>query len=87
MENKNNKTEITPNEALIDGLSFITQKLYGFVDGKRTNFMPISELLVTLALPQNKNEDEINSEDVFCAVGKVLDILDSMKKRRDSKIH
>lgn len=87
MENKNSKTEITPNEALIDGLSFITQKLYGFVDGKRTNFMPVSELLVTLALPQDKKENDINSEDVFIAVGRVLDILDSMQKRRDSEIH
>ena len=86
MENKNSKTEITPNEALIDGLSFITQKLYGFVDGKRTNFMPVSELLVTLALPQDKKENDINSEDVFIAVGRVLDILDSMQKRRDSEI-
>ena len=86
MENKNSKTEITPNEALIDGLSFITQKLYGFVDGKRTNFMPVSELLVTLALPQDKKENDINSEDVFIAVGRVLAILDSMQKRRDSEI-
>tara|TARA_B100001057_G_scaffold383005_1_gene389131 strand:- start:588 stop:851 length:264 start_codon:yes stop_codon:yes gene_type:complete len=87
MENKNSKTEITPNEALIDGLSFITQKLYGFVDGKRTNFMPVSELLVTLALPQDKKENDVNSEDVFIAVGRVLDILDSMQKRRDSELH
>ena len=87
MENKNSKTEITPNEALIDGLSFITQKLYGFVDGKRTNFMPVSELLVTLALPQDKKENDINSEDVCIGVGRVLDILDSMQKRRDSEIH
>ena len=87
MENKNKKTEITPNEALIDGLSLITQKLYGFVDGKRTNFMPVSELLVMLALSQDKKENNLNSEDVFIAVGRVLDILDSMKKRRDSEIH
>lgn len=84
MENKNNKTEITPNEALIDGLSLVTQKLYGFVDGKRTNFMPVSELLVMLALSQDKKENNLNSEDVFIAVGRVLDILDSMEKRRDS---
>ena len=30
-ENFNN-LEITPEDALIDGLSFITQKLYGFLN-------------------------------------------------------
>ena len=49
MENdKNNRIEITPQEALIDGLSFITQKLNSFVDNRKMNLMPISELLLRL---------------------------------------
>jgi hypothetical protein len=84
-KNNTNNLEITPEDALIDGLSFITQKLYGFFDGKRTNIMPISELLLRLTIPSNKKE--INSEDVFIAVEQIVSILDSMKKRRDSGLH
>ena len=84
-KNNTNNLEITPEDALIDGLSFITQKLYGFLDGKRTNIMPISELLLRLAIPSNKKE--INSEDVFIAVEQIVSILDSMKERRDSNLH
>ena len=84
-KNNTNNLEITPEDALIDGLSFITQKLYGFFDGKRTNIMPISELLLRLTIPRNKKE--INSEDVFIAVEQIVSILDSMKKRRDSGLH
>ena len=84
-KNNTNNLEITPEDALIDGLSFITQKLYGFFDGKRTNIMPISELLLRLTIPSNKKE--INSEDVFIAVEQIVSILYSMKKRRDSGLH
>ena len=84
-KNNTNNLEITPEDALIDGLSFITQKLYGFFDGKRTNIMPISELLLRLTIPSTKKE--INSEDVFIAVEQIVSILDSMKKRRDSGLH
>ena len=84
-KNNTNNLEITPEDALIDGLSFITQKLYGFFDGKRTNIMPISELLLRLTIPRNKKE--INSEDVFIAVEQIVSILDSMKERRDSNLH
>tara|TARA_E500000178_G_C16782211_1_gene644138 strand:+ start:229 stop:492 length:264 start_codon:yes stop_codon:yes gene_type:complete len=84
-KNNTNNLEITPEDALIDGLSFITQKLYGFFDGKRTNIMPISELLLRLTIPSNKKE--INSEDVFIAVEQIVSILDSMKERRDSGLH
>ena len=84
-KNNTNNLEITPEDVLIDGLSFITQKLYGFFDGKRTNIMPISELLLRLTIPSNKKE--INSEDVFIAVEQIVSILDSMKKRRDSGLH
>ena len=84
-KNNTNNLEITPEDALIDGLSFITQKLYGFFDGKRTNIMPISELLLRLTIPRNKKE--INSEDVFIAVEQIVSILDSMKERRDSGLH
>lgn len=84
-KNNTNNLEITPEDALIDGLSFITQKLYGFFDGKRTNIMPISELLLRLTIPSNKKE--INSEDVFIAVEQIVSILDSMKERRDSNLH
>ena len=80
-----NNFEITPEDALIDGLSFITQKLYRFFDGKRTNIMPISELLLRLTIPSNKKE--IHSEDIFIAVEQVVSILDSMKERRDSGLH
>ena len=84
-KNNTNNLEITPEDALIDGLSFITQKHYGFFDGKRTNIMPISELLLRLTIPSNKKE--INSEDVFIAIEQIVSILDSMKERRDSNLH
>ena len=74
-------------EALIDGLSYICQKLFEFFDGRKTNLMPVSQLLVTLALPFNKNYHEVTNEDVFRAVEKVLGILDTMEKRRDANIH
>ena len=84
-KNNTNNLEITYEDVLIDGLSFITQKLYGFFDGKRTNIMPISELLLRLTIPSTKKE--INSEDVFIAVEQIVSILDSMKERRDSGLH
>lgn len=83
-ENSNN-LEIMPEDALIDGLSYITQKLYGFFDGKRSNIMPISELLLRLTIPRHKKE--INSEDIFVAVEEIISILDSMKQRRDSGLN
>lgn len=84
-KNNSNNLEITPEDALIDGLSFITQKLYGFFDGKRTNIMPISELLLRLTIPRHKKE--INSEDIFVAVEQITSLLESMKERRDSGLH
>tara|TARA_B100000401_G_scaffold261234_1_gene177751 strand:+ start:377 stop:640 length:264 start_codon:yes stop_codon:yes gene_type:complete len=84
-KNNSNNLEITPEDALVDGLSFITQKLYGFFDGKRTNIMPISELLLRLTIPRHKKE--INSEDIFVAVEEIISILESMKERRDSGLH
>ena len=84
-KNNINNLEITPEDALIDGLSLITQKLYGFFDGKRTQIMPISELLLRLTIPRHKKE--INSEDIFIAVEQITSILDSMKERRDSGLH
>lgn len=84
-KNNSNNLEITPEDALIDGLSFITQKLYGFFDGKRTNIMPISELLLRLSIPRHKKE--INSEDIFVAVEEITSILESMKERKDSGLH
>tara|TARA_B100001057_G_scaffold101060_1_gene98148 strand:- start:374 stop:640 length:267 start_codon:yes stop_codon:yes gene_type:complete len=88
MEKNNNKYE-TPEtkEALIDGLSFICQKLFMYFDGKKTNLMPISQLLVSLALPDSKQYDKVSSEEIFVAVEKVLSILDMMTKRRDSNLH
>ena len=71
--------------ALIDVLSFITQKLYQFLDGKQTNIMPISELVLRLTIPRHKKE--INSEDIFIAVEQIVSILESMKERRDSGLH
>ena len=84
-KNNTNNLEITSEDVLIDGLSFITQKLYGFFDGKLTNIMPISELLLRLTIPSTKKE--INSEDVFIAVEQIVSILVSMKDRRDSGLH
>ena len=49
MEDKNKRFEIKPEEALVDGLAFISQKLCGFIDGKRSNVLPISELLLMIA--------------------------------------
>ncbi len=86
MENyKNNKFEITPEEALIDGLSFISQKLYGFIDGKRTNIQPVSELLLRLAIPREKTL--LNSEDIFIAVEQITSLLASMEERRKSGLN
>ena len=86
MDNENNKNiEITPEEALIDGSSFISQRLYSFFDGKRTNLMPLSELLLRLTIPNDKKQ--INSEDVFIAVEQITSLLESMKERRDSGLH
>lgn len=74
-------------EALIDGLSFICQKLYKYFDGKKTNLMPISQLLVSLALTEKKQYENVSSEEIFVAVEKVLNLLDMMTKRRDSNLH
>ena len=84
-KDNSNNLEIMPEDALIDGLSYITQKLYGFFDGKRSNIMPISELLLRLTIPRHKKE--INSEDIFVAVEEIISILDSMVERRDSGLH
>ena len=84
-KDNSNNLEIMPEDALIDGLSYITQKLYGFFDGKRSNIMPISELLLRLTIPRHKKE--INSEDIFVAVEEIISILDSMKQRRDSGLN
>ena len=84
-KDNSNNLEIMPEDALIDGLSYITQKLYGFFDGKRSNIMPISELLLRLTISRHKKE--INSEDIFVAVEQIISILDSMKERRDSGLH
>tara|TARA_B100000963_G_scaffold349260_1_gene358064 strand:- start:1921 stop:2181 length:261 start_codon:yes stop_codon:yes gene_type:complete len=86
MENyKNNKFEITPEDALIDGLSLISQKLYGFIDGKRTNIQPVSELLLRLAIPREKTS--VNSEDIFIAVEQITSLLESMEERRKSGLN
>ena len=84
-KNNTNNIEITPEEALIDGLSFISQRLYSFIDGKRTNIMPISELILRLTIPNEKKE--INSEDIFIAVEQIASLLESMQKRRDSGLN
>ena len=59
----NNKKYETPEakEALIDGLSLICQRLNEFYDGKQTSIMPISKLLVTLSLPENKQYNEVKA--------------------------
>jgi len=86
---ENNKKYETPEakEALIDGLSFICQKLYIHYDGKKTNLMPISQLLVALALPDKKQYENVSSEEIFLAVDKVLNLLEMMTERRDSDLH
>lgn len=84
-KNNTNNIQITPEEALIDGLSFISQRLYSFIDGKRTNIMPISELILRLTIPNEKKE--INSEDIFIAVEQIASLLESMQKRRDSGLN
>ena len=84
-KNNTNNIQITPEEALIEGLSFISQRLYSFIDGKRTNIMPISELILRLTIPNEKKE--INSEDIFIAVEQIASLLESMQKRRDSGLN
>ena len=49
--------------------------------------MPISQLLVSLALPDTKNYENVSSEEIFAAVEKVLNLLEMMTKRRDSNLH
>ena len=85
MKDKNERFEIKPEEALVDGLAFISQKLCGFIDGKRTNVMSISELLLRLAIPNHKAE--VNSEDIFVAVEQVTSMLDSMAERKRSGLN
>ena len=86
MENyKNNKFEITPEEALIDGLSLISQKLHDFIDGKRTNIQLVSELLLRLTIPREKTS--VNSEDIFIAVEQITSLLESMIERKNSGLN
>ena len=86
MENyKNNKFEITPEDALIDGLSLISLKLYGFINGRRTNIEPLAELLLRLAIPREKTY--VNSEDIFIAVEQITSLLESMEERRKSGLN
>ena len=87
MENNNKHETPEAKEALIDGLSFICQKLYMYFDGKKTNLMPVSQLLVSLALPDKKQQENVSSEEIFVAVEKVLGLLEMMTKRRDSNLH
>jgi hypothetical protein len=86
---ENSKQFGTPEaqEALIDGLSLICQRLHEFYDGKKTSIMPISQLLVTLSLPDSSQADEVSSEEVFMAVEKVLGILKLMQERKNSRLH
>mgnify|MGYP004159203597 CR=1 FL=1 len=82
MDNKkNNKIEITSEEALIDALSFICQKLFFYFDGKKTNLMPISQLLVSLALPDSKQYEKVSSEEIF------LDFAEKARCQFGAKIH
>ena len=86
MENyKNNKFTITPEEALIDGLSLISQKLHDFIDGKRTNIQLVSELLLRLTIPREKTS--VNSEDIFIAVEQITSLLESMIERKNSGLN
>jgi hypothetical protein len=86
---ENSKKFETPEaqEALIDGLSLICQRLHEFYDGKKTSIMPISQLLVTLSLPDSSQADEVSSEEIFMAVDKVLGILKAMQERKNSNLH
>ena len=45
---------IEQREALLDGVNFICSKLERVHDKKRSNFFLIAQVLITLALPQNK---------------------------------
>ena len=87
MENNNKYETPEAKEALIDGLRFICQKLYMYFDGKKTNLMPVSQLLVSLALPDKKQHENVSSEEIFVAVEKVLGLLEMMTRRRDSDLH
>ena len=86
---ENSKKFETPEaqEALIDGLSLICQRLHEFYDGKKTSMLPVSQLLVTLSLPDFKQQNEVSSEEIFIAVDKVLSILKAMQERKNSNLH
>jgi hypothetical protein len=86
---ENSKKFETPEaqEALIDGLSLICQRLHEFYDGKKTSMLPVSQLLVTLSLPDFKQQNEVSSEEIFIAVDKVLGILKAMQERKNSNLH
>ena len=86
---ENSKKFETPEaqEALIDGLSLICQRLHEFYDGKKTSMLPVSQLLVTLSLPDSSQVDEVSSEEIFMAVEKILGILKLMQERKNSSLH
>ena len=47
---------IEQREALLDGVNFICSKLERVHDKKRSNFFLKAQVLITLALPQNKKD-------------------------------
>lgn len=82
-----NDNYIEQREALLDGINFICSKLEKVHNNKRSNFFVIAQVLITLALPQNKKNDEIEINDLFNATDKVLSILEEMVLKQRSKIN
>ncbi len=82
-----NDNFIEQREALLDGINFICSRLEKVYNNKRSNFFIIAQVLITLALPQNKKNDEIEIDDLFNATSKVLSILEEMILKQNSKIN
>jgi hypothetical protein len=56
-------------------------------DKKRSNFFLIAQVLITLALPQNKKGDDIQVQDLFNATDMVNGVLEEILLKERSTIN
>ena len=78
---------IEQREALLDGVNFICSKLERVHDKKRSNFFLIAQVLITLALPQNKKGGDIQVQDLFNATDMVNGVLEEILLKERSTIN
>ena len=86
MDDYNNNI-IEQREALLDGVNFICSKLEKVHTNQKSSFFIIAQMLVTLALPQNKKHNEINAEDLFSATDLVISALEDVILKSNSKLN